>query len=208
LNTAVALVLSRSAAGVVDPVQLRRSLEQRTPMLAGVGWDEPPLELPEGGAGLDALSLLASQVAQAQALNEMRASGRASLLLFTGDELESALAAVPVSDVHPSDRWLEAEPLGDGRWVAYPQDESPALRVQVWLPVPAGPEVTRLVALDTGIDVSTGEAQAPAAPPATCDIGFSRRGEQVCVAGSCSGRCQDSWRYIRGEHVLVSCTCS
>jgi len=192
---------------VVNPVLLRQSLEQRMPMFAGHGWDEPPIELPEGGAALDVLSLLASQLELSQSLGEMRVSRRASLLLLTGDELEFAFAAASASEVHPSGRWLEAEPLGDGSWVAYPQDDSPDLRALVWLPVPAGPAVIRLVALDIGTDVSTGQVAPPTAPPATCDIGFSDAGEQVCVPGGCAGRCDGGWRYIRGEHVLVSCEC-
>jgi hypothetical protein len=70
--------------------------------------------------------------------------------------------------------------------------------------------VTRLVALDLGTDVSTGEVQAPSSRPSECDQGFSVKGEtprQVCIGGSCSGPCTERWKYIRGEFVIVSCPC-
>jgi hypothetical protein len=210
MNVAVALVRSRRQDGTIDLARLRQHLERLVPLAAGLGWAEEPLALPTDTRGRETLMLFAAQLQQAQTLDEMRESGRASLLLLTDAELERALRDVPVSNVPPSDHWLEADSLSGGRWVVYPQDEAPEHRVMVWLPVASGPGTTRLVALDTGVDLSTGEVQAPSAPSSPCDVGFSGYGErlrQVCISGDCTGDCKERWRYRRGDFELVSCPC-
>ena len=187
-----------------------RGLLRETPVLAGQGMEEEPRELPTEGAGLETLTALASQLAETQTLAQMRDSGRAGLLLLTDDEVEQAFDDVEASDTAPSDRWLEAQPVGNGRWVIYPQDEAADIRVTVWLPVASTQEVTRLVPLDTGVDIFLGTTEAPAAVSHGCDPGFAGYGQDLrylCVGGDCPSSCEEKWQYRHEKSVLVSCPC-
>jgi hypothetical protein len=211
MNAAVALIESRSGARTVDLTQFRTHLERLVPLPAGFGWDEEPIELPREDAALATLGLYAAQLADTQTLASMEQSGRAGLLLFDHDEFEQVLSDVSSSDTKPSEYWLEAKSMEDGRWVVYPQDDSPEIRLAMWLPVMSGADGIRLVALDTGVNVSSGDVQAPSARISECDHGLSGSGttrRQACFGGSCTGTCQEGWKYIQQEFVLVSCPCT
>jgi hypothetical protein len=211
MNAAVALIESRSGARTVDLAQLRIHLERLVPLPAGFGWDEEPIELPRDDAALATLGLYAAQLADAQTLADMQHSGRASLLVFDRDEFEQVLSDASSSDTKPSGYWLEAKLMEDGRWVVYPQDDSPEIRLAMWVPVVSGADAIRLVALDTGVNFSSGDVQAPSARISECDHGFSGSGaarRQACFGGTCSRTCEEVWKCIQDEFVLVSCPCT
>jgi hypothetical protein len=142
----------------------------------------------------------------------MRESGMAGLPRFSPEELETFLTGVPDDKRLPAGCWLEATQIHNGTaWIAYPQDSRPSARFVVYLPVIVGPEETRLVALDLGLDLVTGTREKPSVVAGSgCELGWRGHGSglrQACLPGSCASPCGESWKLRDGERVLVACNC-
>ena len=145
-------------------------------------------------------------------LATMRETGTAGLPRFAPEELELFLDGVADGDEKPIGCWLELARIDDATtWVAYPQDSRASARFVVYLPVIVGPEETRLVAVDLGMDLTTDATEPPSVLAGSgCELGWRGHGpdlRQACLPGTCAGPCGERWKLTRGERVLVACVC-
>jgi hypothetical protein len=204
------LNIAGAIAGSFSPDRSSLDIERLSTHLRDLGADTAWL-LGDQPEGLEPTISILRLLVGVQSLGAMRESGRAGLLRFSERELEQALADTPSAPDRPAGRWMEFARLPDGDWVAYPQDDDASHpRIVLWLPVASGPAVTRLLALDSGIDATSGEVERPYANVSGCDPGFAGWGRdlrQVCLPGTCPHRCSENWQYRQGDSVLVSCGC-
>jgi hypothetical protein len=154
------------------------------------------------------------EIARPVPLSDFVVSGRAGVPKFGRAEVEAFLAEVREGDPGYVRSWLEFAPIPseDDAWVAYPQNTSFSLEFQLILPVIQDGDDTRLLSLDTGLDVKTGRVLHAALidPAAGCDPGVVGVGwdlKEKCLRRTCQGDCGDSWKLVRGEMRLVGCVC-
>ena len=154
------------------------------------------------------------ELARPVQLSEFVASGRAGLPKFSEAEVEAFLAEVDEQEPGYVGSWLEFAPIlaEEDAWVAYPQNTSFSLEFQLILPVIQDADDTRLLSLDTGLNVQTGSIEHAMLidPAAGCDpgvIGVGWNLKEKCLRRTCTGDCQDRWKLIRGEKRLVGCIC-
>jgi len=214
MNTAGALAVSRLGEGGPEafPDQLRSSLQGTAGRLQALF----------GGNLLETLDIyrLTEQLSSPffsnlvipATLQGMRDTGTAGLLWFSREELDRFLEDVPYGEGQPVGSWLEVAPAGNGiGWIGYPQDSRPAARFVTYLPVIVGPEETRLVALDLGLDPVDGTTDRPSVVSGSgCEVGWRGHGEdlrQACLPGTCAEPCGEVWKMDLGELILVACNC-
>jgi hypothetical protein len=154
------------------------------------------------------------EIARPVPLSDFVVSGRAGVPKFSRAEVEVLLSEVSERDPGYVRSWLEFAPIPseEDAWVAYPQNTSLSLEFQLILPVIQNADETRLLSLDTGLDVKTGRSVHAALidPAAGCDPGVVGVGwglKEKCLRRTCQGDCRDNWKLVRGEMRLVGCVC-
>ncbi|MFE7276733.1 hypothetical protein [Streptomyces sp. NPDC057623] len=146
-------------------------------------------------------------------LDDMRYTGRAGPLVFNKEEIDRTLSGVRDVAEPIGHSWMELLLTEDGRAVSCPQNDVAKFpELALWLPVPAGPDATRLVALDLGFTVGTepGGIMPSLYGSLECQIQYEGSGSNLkmtCGQGTCRGGCKGSWLYIKGKVILVGCEC-
>lgn len=161
--------------------------------------------LPTGSVAAN-LSGFISQV-PVMSLDEMLETRRVGLLLIDEDSYSRSTEHLRRVDLPEGDTWLEALSLPDGYRLISPQLRTEVAGLYLIGPVAEGPELTRLVTLDTGIRPDSGP-QPAALVLEKCDKGVDKERRWICLQGSCTGHCEpDGWTTGRGPARLTGCSC-
>jgi hypothetical protein len=151
-------------------------------------------------------------LAQPLDLSDFIPRGEAGLPRFTENEVDQFLAEVTERDPGYPTSWLEFAPSDDEEsWVAYPQNASMDIEFHLLLPIAQEGDVTRLLALDPGLEIMTDGTRPPRVVSGTgCDPGVDRRGVtllEVCLPAGCAGECTGAWSIRRERLRLTGCDC-
>jgi hypothetical protein len=105
------------------------------------------------------------------------------------------------------DTWLEALQVPDGRWLLAPQVQAEAAGIYFIRPVAQGPQLTRLVTLDTGTRADG--TPVPASDVlARCERGVDDQLKWTCLQGTCTGHCEPTgWKAGAGPAEISGCRC-
>jgi len=145
------------------------------------------------------------------AFTEMQNSGRAGLITvddYAYRHSTESLQRVDLPAGTPEDdTWLEALSVPDGRWLIAPQVQAEGAGIYFIRPVAQGPELTRLVTLDTGTRAD-GQPVSASDVLAKCERGVDNQWNWICLQGTCTGTCEPAgWKAGAGPAEISGCRC-
>lgn len=140
-------------------------------------------------------------------LEEMRETGRIGLITIDDYSYRRSTESWRRVDLPEGDTWLEALRLPDGPWLIAPQVRADFAGAYFLGPVAQGPELTRLVTINTGIRAE-GEPEPASNVQEKCGRAVDNQLNWICVPGTCTGHCKpDGWKAGAGPAEITGCSC-